>query len=35
MLIDFELYIIYAESTEIEKWFILKTKIEYVEYNRK
>ena len=35
MLNDFELYIVHAESAEIEKWSILNTKIDYVEYSRK
>ena len=32
---DFELYNVYAESTEIEKWPMLNTKIVYVGYNGK
>ena len=35
MLIDFELCSVYAESAEIEKWFILSTKEDNVEYSRK
>ena len=35
MLNDFEFYNVQAESAEIEKWSILSTNIDYVEYNRK
>ena len=35
MLNYFELYNVHAESAEIEKWSILNTKVDYVEYNRK
>ena len=35
MFPDFELYNVHAESAEIGKWFILNTKIGYVEYNGK
>ena len=34
MLNDFELYNVHAERAEIEKWYILNTKIDYVQYNR-
>ena len=35
MLNDFETYNVHVESAEIEKWSILNTKIDYVEYIRK
>ena len=35
MLNDFELYIVHRVSAEIEKWSILSTKVDYVDYNRK
>ena len=31
---DFELYNIHSDNAEIEKWSIVNTKIDYVEYNR-
>ena len=34
MLNDFKLYNVHAESSEIEMWSILNTKIDYVEYIR-
>ena len=35
ILNDFELYNVHAESTEIERWSILTTKVDKVEHNRK
>ena len=31
MLSDFELCNVHAESADIEKWFILSTKMEFIE----
>ena len=35
MLNYFEIYNVYAESPEIEKWSSLNTKRDYIEYNTK
>ena len=35
MFNDFELYSIHAEDAEIEKWYILSIKMDYIKYSRK
>ena len=35
LLNDFEVYNVHTESAEIDKWSILNTKIDYMEYNIK